>query len=122
SAPTTRSRWPGDWMCGRLRNGHPAIKFKMACTNLLPIDPRCADAKHKAAILTAGGLAPCLSSVTAELIGRYTELAPEAGIIGYFGGYAGLLQGKSLTVAPEIRTHANILHAHGGSPIGNSRV
>jgi diphosphate-dependent phosphofructokinase len=78
--------------------------------------------KHKVAMLTAGGLAPCLSSTIAELIGRYTEISPEAEMIGYLGGYAGLLQGKSLAVTPEIRAHANILHAHGGSPIGNSRV
>jgi diphosphate-dependent phosphofructokinase len=78
--------------------------------------------KHRVAMLTAGGLAPCLSSAIAELIGRYTETAPEAEMIGYLGGYAGLLQGKSLVVTPEVRAHANILHAHGGSPIGNSRV
>jgi pyrophosphate--fructose-6-phosphate 1-phosphotransferase len=78
--------------------------------------------KHKIAMLTAGGLAPCLSSAIAELIGLYTEVAPEAEMIGYLSGYAGLLQGKSLAVTPEIRARANILHAHGGSPIGNSRV
>jgi diphosphate-dependent phosphofructokinase len=78
--------------------------------------------KHKVAMLTSGGIAPCLSSVIAELIGRYTEVAPEAEMIGYLSGYAGLLQGKSLAVTPEIRAHANLLHAHGGSPIGNSRV
>ena len=78
--------------------------------------------KHKVAMLTAGGLAPCLSSIIAELIGRYGEVAPEAEMIGYLGGYAGLLQGKSLAVTPEVRTRAKILHAHGGSPIGNSRV
>src|SRR5262245_20819368 len=78
--------------------------------------------KHKVAMLTAGGLAPCLSSTIAELIGRYSEIAPEAEMIGYLGGYAGLLQGKSLAVTPEVRARARILHAHGGSPIGNSRV
>ena len=78
--------------------------------------------KHKVAMLTAGGLAPCLSSAVAELIGRYTELAPEAEMIAYLDGYAGLLQGKSLAVTPAVRARANILHAHGGSPIGNSRV
>src|SRR5689334_3023655 len=78
--------------------------------------------KHKVAMLTAGGLAPCLSSAIAELIGRYSEVAPDAEMIGYLYGYAGLLQGKSLAVTPEIRARANVLHAHGGSPIGNSRV
>ena len=78
--------------------------------------------KHKVAMLTAGGLAPCLSSAIAELIGLYTAIAPEVEMIGYLGGYAGLLQGKSLAVTPEIRARANVLHKYGGSPIGNSRV
>ena len=78
--------------------------------------------KHKVAMLTAGGLAPCLSSAIAELIARYGELAPDVEMIGYKSGYAGLLKGDSLAVTPDIRAHADILHRHGGSPIGNSRV
>jgi pyrophosphate--fructose-6-phosphate 1-phosphotransferase len=78
--------------------------------------------KHKVALLTAGGLAPCLSSAVGGLIERYTEIAPEVEIIGYLGGYKGLLQGKSITVTPEIRENAAVFHRHGGSPIGNSRV
>ena len=50
--------------------------------------------KHKVAMLTAGGLAPCLSSAVAELIERYTELAPEIEMIGYLGGYRGLAEGR----------------------------
>lgn len=76
----------------------------------------------KVAILTAGGLAPCLSSAIAALIQRYTDVAPEVEIICYIGGYRGLLKGNSLTVTPEIRSQAAILYQHGGSPIGNSRV
>jgi pyrophosphate--fructose-6-phosphate 1-phosphotransferase len=56
------------------------------------------------------------------LIGRYSELAPELEIIGYLGGYKGLLLGASVPVTPEVRAGAHILHKHGGSPIGNSRV
>lgn len=78
--------------------------------------------KHKIAMLTAGGLAPCLSSSIAELIARYSALAPDAEIIGYRSGYAGLLKGESFKVTPEVRANAAILHTHGGSPIGNSRV
>jgi pyrophosphate--fructose-6-phosphate 1-phosphotransferase len=78
--------------------------------------------KQKIAMLTAGGLAPCLSSSIAELIARYTEVAPEAEMLGYLGGYAGLLQGKSIAVTDNVRRHAATLHLHGGSPIGNSRV
>src|SRR5690606_22509089 len=78
--------------------------------------------KQKVALLTAGGLAPCLSSAVGGLIERYTELAPELEIIGYLGGYKGLLKGESLVVTDEVRQSAHFLHKHGGSPIGNSRV
>ena len=78
--------------------------------------------KQKVAILTAGGLAPCLSSAVGSLIQRYSELAPELEIIGYLGGYKGLLLGSSVAVTPEVRARASVLHKHGGSPIGNSRV
>jgi pyrophosphate--fructose-6-phosphate 1-phosphotransferase len=76
----------------------------------------------KVALLTAGGLAPCLSSAVGAFIERYTELAPEVDIIGYLGGYEGLLLGESAPVTAEVRAGAGVLHKHGGSPIGNSRV
>lgn len=76
----------------------------------------------KVALLTAGGLAPCLSSAVGGLIERYTELYPEIEIICYRGGYKGLLLGDSIQVTEEIRANASTLHDHGGSPIGNSRV
>ena len=76
----------------------------------------------KVALLTAGGFAPCLSSAVGGLIQRYTEVAPDVEIIAYKYGYQGLLQGDSITVTPEIRAKAGLLHAYGGSPIGNSRV
>ena len=76
----------------------------------------------KVGILTAGGLAPCLSSAIGGLIERYTEISPEVEIICYKNGYWGLLQGLSIKVTPEIRENAGILHLYGGSPIGNSRV
>ena len=76
----------------------------------------------KVAMLTAGGLAPCLSSAVGGLIERYSALAPDAEIIGYRHGYQGLLTGDSLAVTPDARKSAHLLHAHGGSPIGNSRV
>ncbi|MEZ5274883.1 MAG: pyrophosphate--fructose-6-phosphate 1-phosphotransferase [Opitutaceae bacterium] len=76
----------------------------------------------KVGILTAGGLAPCLSSAVGGLIERYTEIAPEVEILCYRSGYKGLLLGDSISVTPEIRGKAAILHQFGGSPIGNSRV
>jgi pyrophosphate--fructose-6-phosphate 1-phosphotransferase len=77
---------------------------------------------QKVALLTAGGFAPCLSSAVGGLIERYTELAPEIEIIGYKNGYQGLLTGDFITVTPEIRAKAGLLHQYGGSPLGNSRV
>lgn len=76
----------------------------------------------KVALLTAGGLAPCLSSAVGGLIERYTEIAPDIEIIAYHGGYKGLLLGDSYKVGPAERAAAALLHRHGGSPIGNSRV
>ena len=77
---------------------------------------------QKVALLTAGGFAPCLSSAIGGLIERYTELAPEVEIIAYRNGYQGLLTGDYLTVTPQVRAKAALLHEYGGSPIGNSRV
>ncbi|WP_414661299.1 pyrophosphate--fructose-6-phosphate 1-phosphotransferase [Horticoccus sp. 23ND18S-11] len=79
-------------------------------------------APKKVAILTAGGLAPCLSASIAGLIERYSRLAPGIEIICYRSGYKGLLLGDSLKVGPADRAAAHVLRAHGGSPIGNSRV
>ncbi|NJD07555.1 MAG: pyrophosphate--fructose-6-phosphate 1-phosphotransferase [Methylococcaceae bacterium] len=76
----------------------------------------------KVALVTAGGLAPCLSSAVGSLIERYTEIDPSIEIICYHGGYKGLLLGDSYQVTPEIREKAALLHRYGGSPIGNSRV
>ena len=74
------------------------------------------------AMLTAGGLAPCLSSAVGGLIERYSEVAPDVRILAYRSGYAGLLTGDSVEVTDEVRANAHRLHAFGGSPIGNSRV
>ena len=76
----------------------------------------------RVALLTAGGLAPCLSSAIAALIQRYTAKAPDVEIICYRAGYRGLLTGDSFVVDSEMRAKAEVLHNHGGSPIGNSRV
>jgi pyrophosphate--fructose-6-phosphate 1-phosphotransferase len=73
-------------------------------------------------MLTAGGLAPCLSSAVGGLIERYSSVAPDVQIIAYRNGYAGLLTGDSVEVTEEVRAVAGRLHAFGGSPIGNSRV
>ena len=76
----------------------------------------------KVAFLTAGGLAPCLSSSIGFLIDEYNKKSPNTEMIGYINGYMGLLKGDSIPVTPEVRKHALVLTKHGGSPIGNSRV
>jgi len=73
-------------------------------------------------MLTAGGLAPCLSSAVGALITEYAVKHPSVEIICYVNGYKGLLLGESIVVTPGIRATAQALHMHGGSPIGNSRV
>ncbi len=78
--------------------------------------------KQKIALLTAGGLAPCLSASVGFLIDMYSKKLPKAEIIGYRNGYMGLLKGWSIPVTREVRKMALVLTQHGGSPIGNSRV
>ncbi|WP_416385119.1 pyrophosphate--fructose-6-phosphate 1-phosphotransferase [Sphingomonas sp. LY29] len=74
------------------------------------------------AMLTAGGLAPCLSSAIGGLIERYTEVAPDVRLIAYRNGFAGLLTGDRVDISDAVRAAAHKLHGFGGSPIGNSRV
>lgn len=76
----------------------------------------------KVAILTAGGLAPCLSAATGYVIEKYNKLDPSIEIICYKSGYKGLLSGDFITIDALARKTASVLVTHGGSPIGNSRV
>ncbi len=77
---------------------------------------------RKVAILTAGGLAPCLSAAIGGLVRQYTAVAPDIELICYRFGYKGLLLGDSFPITSEMRSQAGLLLSHGGSPIGNSRV
>jgi len=76
----------------------------------------------KIAFLTAGGIAPCISSSIGALIHEYNQSAPSAEIVGYLNGYRGLLLGKSIEFPESIRSKYKVLFDFGGSPIGNSRV
>ena len=76
----------------------------------------------KIAILTSGGIAPCLSSTIGGLIEKYNELSPDSEIVGYMHGYRGLLQGNSVIFSEKVKQNYKILYNFGGSPIGNSRV
>lgn len=76
----------------------------------------------KVAILTAGGIAPCLSAAVSRLIQNYSRILPNVEIICYIDGYKGLLLGDYIVVNDVVRNNAHILSNFGGSPIGNSRV
>ena len=77
---------------------------------------------RKVAMLTAGGIAPCLSSAVGSLITAWTAADPSIELLAYRDGYAGLLTASSLVIGPETRAAADRLQSLGGSPIGNSRV
>lgn len=79
-------------------------------------------AKQKVAMLTAGGLAPCLSSAVGGLIERYSDIAPDVELVAYKSGFRGLLMDYKIEITKEMREKAHVLHRYGGSPIGNSRV
>ena len=79
------------------------------------------------AMLTAGGLAPCLSSSIAALTQHWVAALKAGKISGltvrmYTDGYKGLLQGESFVVPDDVLEQVAPLHDLGGSPIGNSRV
>ena len=76
----------------------------------------------KIAFLTAGGIAPCLSSSIGALIQNYNRVLPNSEMIGYLNGYRGLLLGKSIEFPDSVKNKYEILFEFGGSPIGNSRV
>mmetsp|Transcript_14954 Transcript_14954/g.20381 ORF Transcript_14954/g.20381 Transcript_14954/m.20381 type:complete len:409 (-) Transcript_14954:98-1324(-) len=79
------------------------------------------------AMMTSGGLAPCLSSSVAWLTQYWSESLKAGKISGlkiimYKDGYKGVLTGDSFEVPEEAWDKAAALHEVGGSPIGNSRV
>lgn len=76
----------------------------------------------KVAILTSGGIAPCLSASVGKLIDLYFEKYPNVEIIGYLNGYKGLLLGNYISFPKSIKKNISNLYELGGSPIGNSRV
>eukprot|EP00804_Cyclotella_cryptica_P031141 CCRYP_011751-RA/>CCRYP_011751-RA protein AED:0.04 eAED:0.04 QI:217/1/1/1/0/0.2/5/5956/117 len=79
------------------------------------------------AMMTSGGLAPCLASSVAYLIEFWAKALKEGKISGltlcmYIDGYKGLLTEDSTVISPDIYDECTCLHDVGGSPIGNSRV
>lgn len=76
----------------------------------------------KIALLTSGGIAPCLSTSLGKLTENYLNNYPEAEIIGYLNGYKGLLLGNSISFPKSLKNNIQNIYNFGGSPIGNSRV
>ena len=76
----------------------------------------------KVAILTAGGLAPCLSASIGALLDNYSKEIPEAELFGYLYGYQGLLKGDLFQFPSTNNIDVNQLFGFGGSLLGNSRV
>jgi len=79
------------------------------------------------AMMTSGGLAPCLASSVAHLTQYWSQALKEGKIKGltirmYTDGYKGVLTGDSFLLAEDQWANAAQLHEVGGSPIGNSRV
>ena len=74
----------------------------------------------KIAFLTAGGIAPCLSSSISMLIREYNSKGINCEFIGYLHGYKGLLTNKKIKISNEFDFDA--LCDFGGSFLGNSRV
>ncbi|KAL3791372.1 hypothetical protein ACHAWO_004996 [Cyclotella atomus] len=79
------------------------------------------------AMMTSGGLAPCLASSVAYLIEFWAQALKDGKISGltlrmYIDGYKGLLTGDSTVISPDVYEDCKCLHDVGGSPIGNSRV
>jgi pyrophosphate--fructose-6-phosphate 1-phosphotransferase len=76
----------------------------------------------KIALLTSGGIAPCLSASVGRLVENYFRLYPKSEVIGYLNGYKGLLLGKSTQFPGKIENNISKFYSFGGSPLGNSRV
>ena len=76
----------------------------------------------KVALLTSGGIAPCLSASIGRLVENYFKKYPDIEIIGYLNGYKGLLQGKKISFPKSIIKNTSSFYTFGGSPLGNSRV
>ena len=76
----------------------------------------------KIAFLTAGGIAPCLSSSIARLIYDYSKLNINAEYYGYLYGYKGLLTGKKVKISEDIINNLDDIYSFGGTFLGNSRV
>lgn len=81
----------------------------------------------KVAMMTSGGLAPCLSSSIAQLTKYWVQALKDGKIASlsirmYKDGYKGILIGDSFLLPEDVYEECDALNYLGGSPIGNSRV
>ena len=76
----------------------------------------------KAAFLTAGGIAPCLSASIGRLIWNYSGKDIDVEMIGYLHGYKGLLTGQSISLSQDVLDNSEVHDEFGGSPFGNRQV
>ena len=79
------------------------------------------------AMMTSGGLAPCLSSSVAQLVCYWSAALKDSKIQSltfrmYIDGYKGVLTGDSFLLNEDQWEACEALNFVGGSPIGNSRV
>ena len=74
----------------------------------------------RVAFLTAGGIAPCLTSSIGMIMQEYLKQSEDVEFIGYLYGYKGLLRGNKITIPNDV--DVNIMKSFGGSFLGNSRV
>lgn len=79
------------------------------------------------AMMTSGGLAPCLSASIASLTKYWIEAYREGAVASltlrmYKDGYKGVLTGDSFIIPESDWDRLVHLADLGGSPIGNSRV
>ena len=64
----------------------------------------------RVAILTSGGIAPCLSAAIGGLIENYNKMSPNAEIIGYMHGYRGLLLGETVELSNKVNEPQELLY------------
>ena len=74
----------------------------------------------RVAFLTAGGIAPCLTSSIGMIMQEYLKISEDVKFIGYLYGYKGLLRGDQIIIPNDI--DFNTMKSFGGSFLGNSRV
>jgi hypothetical protein len=108
-----------------LKPSRPNILFKRLYSKMTDFSLK--GKNVNVAMMTSGGLAPCLSCSIAQLAHYWVDALKNGEIAGltlrmYKDGYKGVLIGDSFIVPEEEWSGLDALNFIGGSPIGNSRV